>query len=133
MFERASLLRPEDFLALNFLSAVFDDMGKHAEAEATRLRAVKLIDERLELNPEKARATTMGAALLAKAGDRDRTIDYIRRSLAIDPDDGAMLYNIACSYALIGMSEEAQSRLETALDKGFGHKEWLEDHTHLHL
>jgi hypothetical protein len=37
-----------------------------------------------------------------------------------------MLYNIACSYALLGMTEEALSSLETALDKGFGHKEWLE-------
>jgi hypothetical protein len=37
-----------------------------------------------------------------------------------------MLYNIACAYSLLGMTEEALSSLETALDKGFGHKEWLE-------
>jgi hypothetical protein len=37
-----------------------------------------------------------------------------------------MLYNIACAYSLLGMSEEALSSLETAVDKGFGHKEWLE-------
>jgi tetratricopeptide (TPR) repeat protein len=89
-------------------------------------RALKLIEERLELNPDDARATNMGAAILAKLGDREKTIDYIHRSLAIDPEDGAMLYNIACSYALLGMAEEALSSLETALDKGFGHKEWLE-------
>jgi len=68
----------------------------------------------------------LGAAILGKLGDRERTLDYIRRSLAIDPDDGGMLYNIACAYALLGMTEEALSSLETALDKGFGHKEWLE-------
>jgi adenylate cyclase len=126
MFERASLLRPEDFLAPNFLSAVLDDMGLKAEAETALRRALKLVEERLELNPDDARATNMGAAMLALAGDRDGAIDYIRRSLAIDAEDSGMLYNIACTYAILGMSEEALSSLETAVDKGFGHKEWLE-------
>jgi tetratricopeptide (TPR) repeat protein len=126
MFERASLLRPEDFQAPYFLMAVLDDMGLKGESEAQRQRTLKLIEERLELNPDDARATNLGAGLMAKAGDRDRTIDYIRRSLAIDPEDSGMLYNIACSYSLISMPEEALSSLETALDNGFGHKEWLE-------
>ena len=126
MFERASVLRPEDFLAPYFLAAVLDDMGLKAEAEAARKRSLKLVEERLEMNPDDARATNLGAAILAKAGDRDRTLDYIRRSLAIDPEDSAMLYNIACAYSLLGMSEEALASLETAVDKGFGHKEWLE-------
>ena len=101
-------------------------MGLGAEAETARRQALKLIDERLELNPDDARATNLGAAILAKGGDRDRTIDYIHRSLAIDPEDSGMLYNIACAYALLGMSEEGLASLETAVDKGFGHKEWIE-------
>jgi len=131
MFERASHLRPEDFLAPNFLSATLVDMGRDADAEVARTRALRLIEERLELNPDDARATNMGAAILAKIGDRDRTIEYIRRSLAIDPEDSGMLYNIACAYSLLGMSEEALASLETAVDKGFGHKEWLEHDTDL--
>jgi len=126
MFERASLLRPEDFLAPSFLSAVLEDMGLKAEAVVASQRSLKLIEERLELNPDDARATNLGATIQARFGDRERTIDYINRSLAIDPEDSGMLYNIACSYALLGMTEEALSSLETALDKGFGHKEWLE-------
>ena len=131
MFERASLLRPEDFLAPNFLSVVLSDMGLGAEADEARVRALKLINERLELNPDDARATNLGAAILAKAGDRDRTIEYIRRSLAIDPEDSTMLYNIACAYSLLGMTEEALSSLESAVDRGFGHKEWIEHDTDL--
>ncbi|HEY5087769.1 MAG TPA: protein kinase, partial [Gemmatimonadaceae bacterium] len=126
MFERASLLRPEDFQAPNFLSSVLADMGLAAEAEAARRLSLKLIDERLELNPDDARATNLGATILAKMGERDRTIEYIRRSLAIDPDDSGMLYNIACAYSLISMPDEALASLETAVDRGFGHKEWIE-------
>jgi serine/threonine protein kinase/Tfp pilus assembly protein PilF len=126
MFERASLLRPEDFLAPSFLASVLHDMGLEAEAEEAAQRALKLVEERLELNPDDARATNLGATILAKVGDRDRTIDYIRRSLSIDSEDSMMLYNIACAYSLIGMSEEALASLEMAVDKGYGHKEWLE-------
>ena len=131
MFERASLLRPEDFLVLNFLSVVLSDMGMGAEADDARVRALKLINERLELNPDDARATNLGAAILAKTGDRDRTVEYIRRSLAIDPEDSTMLYNIACAYSLLGMTDEALSSLESAVDRGFGHKEWIEHDTDL--
>jgi len=126
MFERASLLRPDDFLAPNFLASVLSDMGLTAEAEVARQLSMRLIDERLDLNPDDARATNLGAALLARMGDRDRTIDYIRRSLTIDPEDSTMLYNIACAYSLIGMPDEALASLETAVDRGFGHKEWIE-------
>ncbi len=129
MFERASLLRPEDFEAANFLAGALTDMGARAEGEAARSRALKLIEERLQLNPDDARATNLGAAILAKSGDRDRTIDYIRRSLEIDPEDSNMLYNIACAYSQLGMSEEALSTLKTAVDKGFADREWLEHDT----
>ena len=129
MFERASLLRPEDFEAANFLAGALTDMGARAEGEAARSRALKLIEERLQLNPDDARATNLGAAILAKGGDRDRTIDYIRRSLEIDPEDSNMLYNIACAYSQLGMSEEALATLKTAVDKGFADREWLEHDT----
>ena len=131
MFERASLLRPEDFNAVTFLAAVLDDMGLKAEAALATQRSLRLVEERLELNPHDARATNLGAATLAKAGNRDGTVDYIRRSLAIDPEDSGMLYNIACAYALIGMPEEALASLETAVDNGFGHREWLDFDTDL--
>jgi adenylate cyclase len=124
-------LRPEDFLAPVFLAGVLADIGPKDEADAVAQRSLKLIEERLELNPDDARATNLGAAILAKAGDRDRAVDYIQRSLALDSEDSQMLYNISCSYALIGMSEEALSSLETAVDNGFGFKEWLEHDTDL--
>jgi len=42
-----------------------------------------------------------------------------------------MLYNIACAYSLLGMTDEALSSLESAVDRGFGHKEWIEHDTDL--
>ena len=41
-------------------------------------------------------------------------------SLAIDPEDPMLLYNVACNYATLGRLDEAMSCLERAVDKGFG-------------
>jgi len=37
-----------------------------------------------------------------------------------------LLYNTSCTYAVLGMANEAMGCLERAIDKGFGHKEWID-------
>jgi adenylate cyclase len=37
-----------------------------------------------------------------------------------------MLYNVACTYSILGRQDEAINYLEKAVDKGFGHKEWID-------
>ena len=59
-------------------------------------------------------------------GEADRAVEYAERSLALDPEDAMLLYNVACMYSLLGKPEDALSCLERAVDKGFGHKEWIE-------
>jgi Flp pilus assembly protein TadD len=48
------------------------------------------------------------------------------RALAVDPDDSALLYNVACVYALTNENERAIETLERAVDRGFGQREWIE-------
>jgi serine/threonine protein kinase/Flp pilus assembly protein TadD len=126
LFERASALRPEDFQATVFLAQSYQSMGMKAETDAAMRRAARQIHERLELNPDDARACNLGAGLHARLGETDRAIEYAERSLAIDPDDPMLLYNVACTYSLLGKTEDGLSSLERAVDKGFGHKEWIE-------
>ena len=84
------------------------------------------MEERLELNPSDARAANLLAATYANFGDEAKAIDYAERSLAIDPDDAMLLYNVACTFSLLGRPDEAIGYIERAVDKGFGHKEWLD-------
>ncbi len=51
---------------------------------------------------------------------------WVRRALAIDPDDVSVLYNAACVYARLGKSEEAIDSMERAVKNGFAHREWIE-------
>ena len=48
------------------------------------------------------------------------------RAIAVDPDDPMLLYNVACCYAKLDQSDRALDCLESAVDKGYGHKEWIE-------
>ena len=84
------------------------------------------MEAQLELNPSDARAANLLAATFANLGEEEKAMEYAERSLEIDPDDAMLLYNVACTYALLGRIDDAIARLERAVDKGFGHKEWLD-------
>jgi serine/threonine protein kinase/Tfp pilus assembly protein PilF len=126
LFERACALRPEDFQAPHFLAQCYLGMGMKEESLAMYRKARRLIDERLELNPDDARACQLGAGLAANLGEREAAIEYARRALTINPDDPLLLYNIACMYSVLGNADEALNYLEKAVDKGYGQKDWVE-------
>jgi adenylate cyclase len=126
LFERAALLRPEDYLTPNFLALAYRSIGRNDEAALAAQRGLRLAEERIELNPDDARAYNLAGSILAQMGEKERALDYARRAAEIDPDDTVTLYNAACTYAMLGQHEEALTTLETALDKGYGHKDWIE-------
>jgi len=126
MYERAQLLRPEDYQAPSFLAQAYRALGMTDESHAADRRAIRLMQERLELNPSDARAANLLAATYASMGESDKAVDYADRSLAIDPDDAMLLYNVCCTYTLLGRNDEAIACLERAVDKGFGHREWID-------
>jgi adenylate cyclase len=101
-------------------------MGLNDESVASYKKARMLIAERLELNPDDARACQLGAAISARLGDRELATEYARRALTINPDDPLLLYNISCMYALLNSPNEALDCLEKAVDKGYGQKDWVE-------
>jgi serine/threonine protein kinase/Flp pilus assembly protein TadD len=127
LLERASQLQPEDFQAPAFLGGSYAGLGMRAEATAARRRAIKLIEQQLNLNPDDARAYNLGATTLAKLGNIPRAMEFAAKSLSIEPDDPLCLYNVACLYALTDKREEALGYLERAVTNGFGHKVSMEN------
>jgi Flp pilus assembly protein TadD len=100
--------------------------GQNLEATAASRRAMKLLEQQLELSPDDARACIMAGVQCSFLGDAAAADRYVKRALAIDADDPMLLYNVACVYSKIGKTEDAMSSLERAVDAGFGHKEWIE-------
>jgi serine/threonine protein kinase/tetratricopeptide (TPR) repeat protein len=126
LFERASVLRPEDYQAPGFLAQAYASMGMEPEKMAAYARAVRLVEERLELVPDDTRACVLGASACASIGQPERALALAERAIAVDPDDPMLLYNVACAYANLKKPDQALDCLESAVDKGYGHKEWIE-------
>src|SRR5687768_9549487 len=126
LFERACALRPEDFQAPYFLAQCYLGMGMQEEGRAMYRKSLRLIDERLELNPDDARACQIGSGAAANVGDKEAASEYARRALAINPDDPLLLYNITCMHALFGNANEALDYFEKAVDKGYGQRDWVQ-------
>ncbi len=126
LFERASAVRPEDFQAPSLLASSLESLGMHTESQAINRRVLRLIEDRLQLNPDDARACNLAATTHSKLGDSAPALEFARRSLEIDPDDPMLLYNVACTYSMLGKSDDALACLERSIDRGFGHKEWIE-------
>ncbi len=126
-FEQAAAVRPEDFQTPSLVALAYDALGRGEESHAARQRAVRIIEQHLELNPDDARALYLGAIDLCYLGDRTRSREWADRALALDPDDAAVLYNVACAYAQLGLIDKALDCLETATLNGAGLRAWIEN------
>lgn len=125
-FESAGRLRPEDYATPALLASVYVSLQRTTESEAAQRRAVVLAEQRLKLVPDDERALYLGAGCLSSLGDRSRAREWAKRAVAMEPDDSAVLYNVACVYALLGLADSAIDCLERSLANGFGHWEWIE-------
>jgi serine/threonine protein kinase/Flp pilus assembly protein TadD len=126
LYGQACRVRPEDYQAPNLLGLVYLGLGKRGEAEKTFRRCAEIVEKHLEVSPDDVRALYLGSQALCWLGERERGKEWAGRALAIDPNEPAVLYNVACCSALLGDKTEALDRLEKAIQLGFGYREWLE-------
>ena len=124
LFEEAARVR-EDSQARFFAAQCYTALGRSADAEAAYRRALHVVRQHLELNPDDSRAATLCAVALCRLGERDEGLEWAQRARRIDPDDSGILYNVACLFALEGRREEALGCLEEAFSGGFGNREWI--------
>jgi adenylate cyclase len=125
-YEAAFRVRPEDYQAVLLMQVPLNTLGRIEEAKDALRRGLHVVENHLELNPDDARALYLGAGALVQLGERDRALEWAKRAHAIDPEDSAVLYNVACVYALAGLTDDALACLEKAIRNGFGHREWLD-------
>jgi len=124
-FEEACKIR-DDYEARYFAAQTYSALSRKDQAEVAYRQSIKAVEKHLELNPDDARAVTMGAVSLCRTGDRKRGLEWAERALAIDVEDAGIIYNVACLFSLEGQKDRALESLEKALAAGFANREWLD-------
>jgi tetratricopeptide (TPR) repeat protein len=115
----------EDYQARFFAAQSYEALGRKAEAEAAYRRALHVVEQHLALNPDDPRAATMRAVSLCRLGRQAEGLEWAERARRIDPDDPGVLYNVACLYALEGLTDRALDCVEETMRAGFGDRAWI--------
>lgn len=125
-FESAARVRPDDYQAPAFLGQAYTGLGHEAEAAAAYARSIEVAKQQLSVNPGDVRALYVGAISWARMGRREEALAWAARALALDSEDSAVLYNVACLYAVLHRTEEALNCLRRVMRSGW-RKEWIKN------
>jgi serine/threonine-protein kinase len=119
MFEKAVEMNPQEEVTMGNLGDAYRWSGQSAKADATYDKAISLCYSELRVNPRSA--ATMGnlGNYYAKKKDVAKAQDFMKRALAIDPNDVDILYTSALVQVLGNHPSEAIGALRTAFQKGY--------------
>lgn len=131
LFEQAHKAQPDEFTAIALLENVLGKIGPKEAHEAALQEAIRVIEQRLALNPDDQRALHFGCAQMITAGRVQEGLAMIDRLLRLSPNEGTALYNAACAYARGGMIDQALDVMERRLAVGWINRDWLENDSDL--
>jgi len=127
-FQRAQELRPEDYQAPSLLGSALKGLGRQEDSDAAYRRAFEMARKHLEVYPGDARALYFGALALCQLGEPEElALEWANRALTMDPDEPQVLYNVACTYALLGRTDEAIARLSETIAHGGWWRIWMKN------
>jgi len=125
-FVSAARVRPEDYQAHGFAGVAYIGLGRKAEAARAFARAIEAAKQQLSINPGDVRALYLGAIYSARLGQRKKALAWATKALALDSEDSAVRYNVACLYAILGRTKQALDCLKRVVRSGW-RKEWIKN------
>ena len=123
LFGKAIEVDPDDFESPLLATPIYQRLGRPEEADSAAREGVLRAERHLADYPDSQRAYYLGAGGLMHLGQRDRAFDWAEKSLAIDPSDPAIRYNMGCFYAQAGEIDKAFECLEDSITS----RTWFEN------
>jgi serine/threonine protein kinase/tetratricopeptide (TPR) repeat protein len=130
-FEKAAEVRPDDYQAPNLVTQIYREQGRQDLMQEASLRALALADRHLEAYPKDVRAVYLGAGALVDLGRVEEGLARLEKAIDMNPNEPIVHYMAACVHGRLGNVKATLDALETALDLGFGLREWIEQDTDL--
>src|SRR6185312_11174816 len=122
---RATELQSRNYQPFAMLADALMAMGHREESESAARRCLDRIEQAFGRNPDVAEVLGMGAVALVCLGENERADGWARRAMLLDPESYSVVYNAACTYAVIGKPGAAQKCLEYAFSQMPKARGWL--------
>jgi len=126
LFERAGMVRVEDYQALALAANMYEAIGDEATAQRLSQETVARVERALDLEPGDARALILGAGILLRFDQKNKALDWATRALAADPQSNGVAYNFGCIYARLGDTDKALDMIERAIELGSRNRRYFE-------
>ena len=106
------------------LMVAADACGHEEDARKLRLGCLAALEQQLALVPEDVRARILLATIHARLGRTEESVQALQIAMALRPNDSNILYNAACTYAVLQKKQEALALLKKLdqmghLNKGY--------------
>ncbi|MGB5210677.1 MAG: tetratricopeptide repeat protein [Gammaproteobacteria bacterium] len=122
-FENAMRVNPDDYQSPALAAPVYKHLGDEIQFLEAAQEGAKRAERHLQDYPESQRAWYLGAVSLLYLGERDRALSWAEESLAIDPSDPAIRYNMGCFYAQAGNIDRSFECLKNSISS----RSWVEN------
>jgi eukaryotic-like serine/threonine-protein kinase len=120
-------LNPRDDFDYWNLGDAYQRLGRIRDAEQQFEHASRLLEERLEVNPNDAEILARLALYQAKLRNRGKAVECIERAVELEPRNTTIMYRRAVVCALLGESREALKYLKEALSNGYSRSQARRD------
>jgi serine/threonine protein kinase/Tfp pilus assembly protein PilF len=124
LMETALEVSGEDY---NVYVPVANSLGALGKKDAHRnllLRRIGALENHLKQVPEDARARVLMATDYAELGRVEDAIRELNMAITLRANEASILYNAACTYAILKRKREALETIKKAWDAGFKDSVW---------
>ena len=114
----------EDYNAYVPIANALGALGKKDAHRNLLLRRIGALENHLKQVPEDARARVLMATDYAELGRVDDAIRELNMAITLRANEASILYNAACTYAILNRKREAMETIKKAWEAGFKDSVW---------
>jgi len=122
--EKAIQANGDDYNVFIPIVNALERLGRTGELKRYREMEMRTLERQLELVPEDVRARSLLAADYANMDRAEDAVRHLEMTVALRPNDSNVLYNAACTYAVLGKKGEALDLLRRSLASGYSNVDW---------
>ena len=125
VMEQAVEVSGEDYNVYVPIANSLGALGKKDDYRNLLLRRIVALENHLKQVPEDARARILLAADYAELDRVDDSLRELNLAITLRANEASILYNAACTYALLKKKPEAMDTLRKAWEAGFKDSTWV--------